>query len=50
MNKQPPNVRMSICKGCKDYDWVMGRCKICGCFLRAKVMLEEESCPVGKWK
>lgn len=50
MSKNSPQERLAICKQCKDFDWLLGRCKICGCFVRAKVMLEEESCPVDKWR
>lgn len=24
-------------------------CKLCGCLLRAKTMLTDQSCPAGKW-
>ncbi len=44
-----PRDRISICKQCPMYDSIFGRCKDCGCFLRAKVQLEGEECPQGKW-
>jgi hypothetical protein len=51
-NSQPdlsPQERMSICKKCPLYDSMFGRCRECGCFLKAKVQLAAEECPKGKW-
>ena len=44
-----PRDRITICKQCPMYDSIFGRCKDCGCFLRAKVQLAGEECPQGKW-
>lgn len=44
-----PSERMSICKKCPLFDSMFGRCRECGCFIRAKVQLAAEECPKGKW-
>ena len=44
-----PSERMAICRKCPLYDSVFGRCKDCGCFLKAKTKLAGEECPQGKW-
>lgn len=44
-----PKERMRICKKCPKYDAMFGRCRDCGCFLRAKVEMAGEECPQGKW-
>jgi hypothetical protein len=40
--------RKAICANC-EY-WKDNRCLQCGCLLKAKIKLQTESCPVGKWK
>ncbi len=40
-------IRLELCDPCefkKD-----ARCGKCGCYLRAKVKMATEACPVGKW-
>jgi hypothetical protein len=39
--------RRLICKKCKLRNGLI--CGECGCVISAKVQLEEEECPVGKW-
>ena len=39
--------RKAICLACEDND--LGRCRVCGCFLWAKIRLAKEACPAGKW-
>ena len=41
--------RMRICQACEYYDAAAVRCKECGCFLNAKVIFTNNSCPVNKW-
>ena len=43
------NKRFSICKECPELIKLTKQCKKCGCFMKAKVMLEAASCPLGKW-
>ncbi len=39
--------RLSVCQGCPE--WTGKSCKICGCFVKLKVKIPEEKCPLGKW-
>ena len=39
--------RLSICQGCSE--WTGRPCKICGCFVKLKVKIPEEKCPLSKW-
>lgn len=41
--------RYAICKKCPHMKKWSKVCKVCGCFLLAKVEYEAESCPIGKW-
>lgn len=39
--------RRLICKKCELRKGLV--CGECGCFINAKVQIEEEECPVNKW-
>lgn len=39
--------RLAICEPCEDR--AAGRCKRCKCFIKLKVRLAGEKCPLGKW-
>jgi len=39
--------RKELCMACDSYDF--GVCNECGCFTAAKVKLNSEECPLGKW-
>ena len=41
--------RLALCLSCNDLDKNTERCKLCTCFVRAKVKLVDHACPVGKW-
>jgi hypothetical protein len=41
--------RLDICKECPELTKLTSQCKKCGCFMTAKVKLEEATCPLGKW-
>lgn len=41
--------RRSICKACPHYFGITGQCNICGCFIRLKSTLKNQSCPINKW-
>ena len=41
--------RARICASCEYLFQPTKTCKKCGCFVKAKVMLPGQSCPVGKW-
>jgi len=41
--------RMSICSTCPNFIKESSRCKICGCFMAKKAILEKSKCPINKW-
>jgi hypothetical protein len=41
--------RLAICNSCEHLNKFLKQCKQCGCFVTAKTMFKEESCPEGKW-
>lgn len=43
------NERFGKCEGCSYLTKNTHQCKKCGCFMKLKVMLQNASCPIGKW-
>lgn len=41
--------RFNICKSCEWFRQSSHTCRKCGCFMKLKTMLENASCPIGKW-
>jgi len=41
--------RLEICKGCEFFRPRTQTCMKCGCFMKAKSMLLNAKCPIGKW-
>ncbi len=41
--------RMLICMRCDQYSKLNKTCRVCGCFMPAKVRLKNRNCPVQKW-
>jgi|GEM_PF-3058916 len=45
--------RLAICKDCDKWDAEAlgrtGRCTLCGCSTKFKLMVQTESCPINKW-
>ncbi len=43
--------RLTICRGCDQYDAPKSRCKACGCAINLKARLKSETgkCPKMKW-
>jgi hypothetical protein len=46
-NKEKRNLRLNVCRKCPELHFKV--CSQCGCFMPAKVMLENATCPLGKW-
>lgn len=42
-------LRQETCVQCSLYYPRTKQCKKCGCFIPAKVRMESEKCPDGKW-
>lgn len=41
--------RLEICKTCDFFRPKTQTCKKCGCFMKAKTLLLNAKCPIGKW-
>lgn len=41
--------RLAECINCEEYEENTQQCKICTCWLRAKVKITSESCPKRLW-
>ena len=44
------NARMEKCVECPHLNKLIYKCRKCGCFMPAKVLLPHKKCPVNKWK
>ena len=44
--------RIEICRGCEKNYWIKKGlwCSICKCFVPGKARVENEKCPLNKWK
>lgn len=40
--------RLAICNACENLS-ALRACKLCGCFMDAKVKFSKSSCPINKW-
>jgi hypothetical protein len=47
--KETQAERRAICNGCEFHDTKHDKCIRCGCWLRMKLRLINESCPENKW-
>jgi hypothetical protein len=41
--------RLSICDTCDDLSKLIKTCKHCGCYMPAKAMFANSTCPEDKW-
>ena len=41
--------RRAVCAACPHSGGLINHCDICGCALAAKIVINGEKCPVGKW-
>lgn len=41
--------RLDTCKQCEQYYEPTTTCKMCGCFMIAKVKFKNVNCPLKKW-
>lgn len=39
--------RKQVCKNCDHRSWFC--CRLCGCFLPAKIRVDSEICPINLW-
>lgn len=50
LEKKEQDVRMWICKHCPEFKPKTQQCKICGCFMKAKIPIEFTTCPKDVWE
>ena len=48
-DEQVSSARYEICLACPELIDLTKQCKKCGCFMSAKVKLNNATCPLGKW-
>lgn len=41
--------RYDLCKGCEHFISATTQCTQCGCIMKAKTLLKNAECPIGKW-
>jgi len=41
--------RFDHCKSCTKFIQITKMCSECGCFMKLKVKIKKEKCPLGKW-
>lgn len=41
--------RYQICQSCEKLYKPTNTCKVCGCFMKVKTWMPNQSCPIGKW-
>lgn len=49
LDKPTSKERYLICKECDSFVNLVKVCKECGCFMPAKTLIDDASCPLGKW-
>jgi hypothetical protein len=47
--KETQQSRMETCEKCPHLTVATKRCKLCGCFVAAKVMFKTAKCPANRW-
>jgi ribosomal protein L32 len=49
VSEQVKQERLDICKGCDEFSSALRSCKQCGCYMPAKAMFANSTCPLNKW-
>jgi len=49
VNQEEQDKRMSICRGCGEFDKPTETCNQCGCKCQRKTAWTSSRCPLGKW-
>jgi hypothetical protein len=50
VNEEVRHQRLSICRQCDSFRTRSKTCKECGCYVPAKVIFANVSCPIQKWQ
>lgn len=48
-DKKVINERLNLCLSCPEFISLTTQCKKCGCFMEAKIKLQNAKCPLEKW-
>lgn len=46
---ETPRTKLDACKECDQYIASTTQCKMCGCFMAAKVLIPGQVCPLDRW-
>jgi hypothetical protein len=49
VSEETQEYRYGICKSCEKLYKPTDTCKVCGCFMKVKTWMPNQSCPIGKW-
>lgn len=49
VSQSEANTRLDICTSCPELIELTLQCKKCLCFMKAKTLLADAECPLGKW-
>lgn len=41
--------RYDVCKSCDKFFHAIGHCRVCGCYMKLKVKIATQTCPLKKW-
>ena len=47
--KHQAQARYDICKSCDKFFHAIQHCRVCGCYMKLKVKMASQSCPLQKW-
>ena len=47
--QQKGQERFDICKICPEFFAPTAQCKQCGCFMKIKVLIPNQKCPLNNW-
>jgi hypothetical protein len=42
-------IRYELCTRCENFNKENSKCKLCGCYMKVKVMLPNAACPQKYW-
>lgn len=49
VSKKIQEERYSICQSCEKLYRPSDTCRVCGCFMKVKTWMPNQSCPLKKW-
>lgn len=49
VSEETQQYRYNICRDCDKLYKLTDTCKVCGCFMKVKTWMPQQSCPLKKW-